>query len=172
MLSVIFQKISDQLVQLAVDVRPQMPSLQIGFAENWEEQGGAPRILMRPIKGMGGGPNFFNMNNQSLTTQKMVRKVWTLCEFQCWGSPGATQIQNTDQAETLRQMVIVALAQAIPGDYRYRGDAWNNKAEAMMNGRCVTMTVEIEQPITDLPFYDTLAEIEHLEITGELEPAE
>lgn len=130
----------------------------VAFAEQWGEQGGAPVIRVRPWKGTGAGPNFFgnadgtgpygssNPNNQ------MVRKVWTILDVQCWGRPDPTGnlLHNTDDTENLRQIVIVALNQAIPGDYRYVGEEWNHGNEANSYGRCLTIRFSIEQPIPDI----------------------
>lgn len=176
MISAIFQAIAANLVELAAAIEPPISPLQIGYAENWEEQGGAYRILMRPVRGLGAGPNLYSQNPQA-SQQPMVRKVWTRCEFQVWGPPSfpvsaANQVFNTDAAEMLRQMVIVAINQAIPGGYRYVSEAWNNKAEVMASGRSITMSIDIEQPITDLPFYEKFATIEAFVLTPDLETAE
>jgi hypothetical protein len=174
-LSAIFSAITENLQELAAALDPPIAPLQIGYAENWSEQGGAYRILMRPIRGLGGGPNLYTQNPQSQSTQPaMVRKVWTLCEFQCWGPPAlpispANQVYNTDAVETLRQMVIVAVNQAIPGGYKYQSEEWNTRAEVMENGRSITMRIALEQPITDLPFYDEFATIEAFVLTPDLE---
>jgi hypothetical protein len=172
LISAIFRAITANLVELAAAIEPPISPLQIGYAENWEEQGGANRILMRPVRGLGAGPNLYTQNPQG--SQPMVRKVWTRCEFQCWGPPAypvtpQSQVFNTDAVEILRQMVIVAINQAIPGGYRYVSDVWNSRAEVMADGRSITITVDVEQPITDLPFYQEFATIEAFVVTPNLE---
>lgn len=146
-----------------------MPLMQpIAFAEQWEEQGGARTIRIRPIKGRGAGPNFYGIDgNGDNQLNQMVRKVWTTLEIQCWGQPDpqGRLLHNTDDTENLRQIVIVAINQAIPGGYHYLSEQWNHKGEAMMYGRCLTMLVEIEQPIADIQPYLAEAIITSIQLT-------
>lgn len=140
------------------------------FAESWEEQGGPRTIRMRPRRGKGGGPNFYGFDATGTGLNQMVRKVWTELEVQCWGQPdpSGNLIKNTDDTENLRQIVVVAMNQTIPGGYRYVGEVWNNPGEVMMYGRCLTITFAVEQPIADIqPYYDE-AKIEAISLTGEV----
>lgn len=160
---------------LALDMKLSQP---VAFAENWEEQGGARVVRVRPTKGKGAGPNFHGYGLGGTLTNQMVRKVWTTIEVQCWGMPASATdypnpqeqlLHNTDDTEDLRQIVIVAMNQAIPGGYHYLGETWNLPGEVMMYGRCLTMTFELEQPIADLPLYETEAVVQDFQLTGEIE---
>lgn len=167
MLSTILQAVIDNLNQLLV-VQNLPLNQPIGFAENWEEQGGSRRILMRPTKGRYGGPNDYGGIGTQLNG--MVRKVWTAVEFQIWGLPDPTGnlIKNTDDTENLRQCVVVAINQAIPGGYKSITENWNHKGEVMMYGRCLTMVVEFEQPLADIQPYLAEATIAAVQLTGQV----
>jgi hypothetical protein len=155
-----------------------MPLSQpVAFTEQWEEQGGPRTIRFRPTKGTGKGPDFYGYDAYGTELNQMVRKVWTQVEVQCWGMPASaadypdpTQqlLHNTDDTENLRQIVIVAMNQAIPGGYRYMGEVWNKPGEVMMYGRCLTITFALEQPIPDLQPYNALALVEEVQLTGEV----
>ena len=62
-------------------------------------------------------------------------------------------LHNTDDTENLRQIVVVAINQAIAGGYHYLGETWNHTGEAMMYGRCLKILFELEQPIADIQPY-------------------
>lgn len=147
------------------------------FAESWEEQGGPRTIRMRPRRGKGGGPNFYGFDATGSQLNQMVRKVWTELEVQCWGQPASAVqypdpseqlLHNTDDTENLRQIVIVAMNQTIPGGYRYLHEVWNDPGEAMMYGRCLTITFALEQPIADIQPYYEEANLAAIDLTGEV----
>jgi hypothetical protein len=153
-------------------------SQPVAFAEQWDEQGGPRTIRLRPTRGTGKGPDFYGFDGTGTELNQMVRKVWTQVEVQCWGLPASAAqypnasdqlLHNTDDTENLRQVVVVAMNQAIPGGYRYMGEVWNNKGEVMMYGRCLTITFSLEQPIPDIKPYNALATIESVQLTGEVQ---
>lgn len=164
MLSAIFGDFIANATQLNAQTNPVVP-IAFGFAEQWEEQGGPRRIDMRPLDGKGAGPNLYD---QQPMTNGMVRKIWTRIEIRVQGLPAqgpgqtaltgpAALLHNTDDTEVLRQLVIVALNDTMPGDYRYLGEKWNSKGEVMDYGRNLSMFFELEQPIADIQPNLTLA---------------
>ena len=166
MLSTIINDFILNATQLCV-VQDMPLSQPISFAEQVDEQGGPRTIQVRPLKGRGAGPNFFGGIGTELNG--MVRKVWTTLEIICWGQPDpqGRLLYNTDDTENLRQIVIVAMNQAIPGGYRYVGESWNTNGEVMMYGRSLTMLIEIEQPIADIQPYLAEAMVEAISLNGQ-----
>jgi hypothetical protein len=141
-------------------------SQPIGFAENWEEQGGSRRIDVRPIKARGAGAEFHGGISTELNGN--VRKKWTSIAVRCCGlpDPDGNLIKNTDDTERLEQVVIVAMNQAVPGRYRFLGGVWNSSGEVQMYGRCLVLTFEIEQPIADIQPYLAEALVESIQLTA------
>ena len=174
MLSAILGAFINNAEQLCV-VRNMPLQQPIAFAEQFEEQGGARTIRLRPIKGRGAGPNDYGGVGTQLNG--MVRKVWTAIEVECWGMPASANdypdprdqlLHNTDDTENLRQIVVVAINQAIAGGYHYLGETWNHTGEGMMYGRCLKMMFELEQPIADIQPYLAEATVEAIQLTGEV----
>lgn len=174
MLSTILQDVIDNIDELCADQGVELAE-PVGFAEQWSEQGSAPRIFIRPVTGKPAGPNFFGTQGAGGTqTNQMVRKVWTMIEVQCWGlpDPKGRLIHNTDNTELLRQIVYNAVNQAVPGGYRAEREVWNHgDAQSGMYGRALAIFFAIEQPIPEIAPWETTVDLQRIDLTADTETA-